>query len=122
MKAEIARRQSNTEKVIVFFRAHEGVWIDATAPEAFSRFAWRTRVSNAREIFCEEQGLCFPVPRGSALDSIENRTFTLDGRIVSEYRYRSNVMGRDADTFIRGDVRTGTLFPPAHPSGWQEQR
>jgi len=49
MKSEIERRQSNTERVADFLRAHVGRWIDASEFEALGgRQAWRTRISDCR--------------------------------------------------------------------------
>lgn len=37
-------------------------------------------------------------------------------------RYRPGALGREAGDFVKGDVTSGSLFPPEHLSGWQETR
>lgn len=99
MKAEIERRQSNTEKVVAYFRQHEGAWIGTmTLEQLGGRNAWRTRVSDARKVFISE---------GGDITNRQRRTVTVDatghkhvtGPIISEYRYLPDVVvGQMADT------------------------
>lgn len=53
---EVNRRKSATQQVIAFFESRPGIWIDAHELEQFARFAWRTRVSNARREFRKTGG------------------------------------------------------------------
>jgi acyl-coenzyme A synthetase/AMP-(fatty) acid ligase len=65
------------EKVIAFFAAHEGQWIDAIRFEQFGRQAWRTRISDARRrLVADGKG------------TIENRVLHLrNGSKRSQYRF-----------------------------------
>lgn len=108
-RPEIQRRQRNAAKVIAYFRAHQGEYVDVPTLERLGgRNAWRTRVSDARAVFCDELGWEWPVPKGGR-DPILNRQQRIvvvepDGRkhvsgaIISEYRYWPvESLGRAAD-------------------------
>lgn len=105
---EMDRRAGHASKVVAHFRAHRGIWIDSLELERIGgRHAWRTRVSDARAVFCRELGWPFPVKDGP--DPIQNRLRTVGDRMVSEYRYLEYVpLGRDAAEPI--PAATGLLF------------
>lgn len=96
LRAELERRKSNAQRMVVYFRANQGKWIDSRVLENVGgRNAWRTRVSNARKVFCLEMGWEFPVKDGP--DPIQNRQYNVGDLIVSEYRYWPHkALGRDA--------------------------
>lgn len=97
MKAEIERRQSNTEQVVAYFRQHEGAWIDTrTLEQVGGRNAWRTRVSDARKVFTAEGGEL--VNRQERILTFDEATghLTQVEAVISEYRYRPSVQ-RAAD-------------------------
>ncbi len=76
MKDELQRRQSNTDKVLAYFRLCPGEWIGTAMLEKLGgRNAWRTRVADARRIVKAEGG------------QIENRQYRCESVIVSEYRF-----------------------------------
>jgi hypothetical protein len=81
---EKARRKTDTQKVLAFVTANEFRWIPAEEFEQFARQAWRTRISDARKIVKREGG------------ELVNRCRRPGGKVVSEYRYRSQPLGRDA--------------------------
>lgn len=86
LTGEIARRQSNTAKVIELFRARPCRWIDW---QAFASLvgdrAYRTRISNAKKVFVKEGG------------TVESRTYPKGFAIITEYRYLPMApQGRDA--------------------------
>lgn len=82
---EARRRQSNTQKVVEHFRAHQGEWIDTrTLEQLGGRNAWRTRVANARKVFCLEMGWPYPV-EAEECDPIVNRLRHLGDSVISEY-------------------------------------
>ena len=82
MRDELARRETNTDRLRAFFLARPGQWVNAVELEPVAgRQAWRTRVSELRR----------QLERGG-LGTIENRQRR--GRVghdptwvVSEYRY-----------------------------------
>lgn len=103
--AECVRRRQKAAKVVAFFRARDGQWIVAVALEQFGRQSWRTRVSEARQVFAAEGGV------------LENRVRyvqTADGFVpISEYRYRPQALGRSAeDTWTAVPVRLPLLDGP----------
>jgi hypothetical protein len=76
---------SLTDRVVAYFRAHPGEWIDGRVLATVGgAYAWRSRVSDARR-----QGL-----------DIENRTRRVRNGLtswtVSEYRYRSGAVEQAA--------------------------
>lgn len=104
---EATRRQSATQRVIAFFAARPGIWIDAIViMEALpsARLAWRTRISDARKHFKKDGG------------DIENRQLRAGnvmerdaagqpvrlwlGSVRSEYRYvPQKAVGPSADQY-----------------------
>jgi hypothetical protein len=82
MRDELARRESNTQRLVAFFAARPYQWIDARELEQFGRQAWRTRLSNARI----EHHM-----------NIVNRLRRGDGVVLSEYCYQpAPVLVQDA--------------------------
>ena len=83
MKAELERRQSNTDKVLEVFRSRPLQWIEwAVFADLVGERAYRTRVSNAKKIITA-------IPNGAthAEGVIESRTYTCGPRIITEYRF-----------------------------------
>ncbi len=79
---ELARRQTNTDKVLALFRAKPMEWIDAHDIALVGGFmAWRTRVADARAI-------------------AENSGWTIEWnkQRYSMYRYRPIPQGPSAET------------------------
>ncbi len=89
MKAEIERRQSNTDKVLRMFRADPQQWISwSDFAYLVGERAYRTRISNAKKVIEKEGG------------TVESRTFKEGPRIITEYRYLPYVpLGRPADQY-----------------------
>jgi hypothetical protein len=120
---EFQRRHSHTNTVLDYFRAHPGQWVDMRTLERLGgRNAWRTRVSNARKVFCAELGWDFPIQDGP--DPIRNRQqriltyneatghLTQVEQVISEYMYWPHrPLGPDA-----GEPRERLLFD-THPRG-----
>jgi len=68
-------RQSLTERLAAYFRAHSGEWIDGRVLATIAgAYAWRTRTSELR--------------KAPYLMTIENRTRRVQGYTESCYRYR----------------------------------
>src|SRR5690348_4960572 len=89
MRDEIARRQSNVQKLREFFVARPGEWIPAADLEVAGRQAWRTRVSELR-VKLERDGH----------GTIENRIAKTATATASFYRYLPHVpLARDAADF-----------------------
>lgn len=84
---EIQRRQSHTAKVIQVFRDCPRHWIIWTRfRDLVGERAYRTRISNAKEVFEAEGG------------TVESRTYPCGAEIVTEYRYLDHQpLGRSAD-------------------------
>ena len=110
LTAERERRASNTAKVVGLFRANQGHWIDSRELEkAGGRLAWRTRIAEARRIFCQELGWPYPIPKGGRdpITNQQSRILTFDEatghctqveQVISEYRYLPyESLGRSAD-------------------------
>src|SRR3954464_9796700 len=87
LRAELQRRESNTEKGLAIFRASPRGWISWTVfADAVGERAYRTRISNAKKHLKLEGG------------TIESRTFKDGLRIVTEYRFLDyQPLGRPAD-------------------------
>lgn len=69
---------SLTDRIVAYFLAHQNVWIDGAELALIGgRYAWRTRVSDARQ-------------RGYAIENRKRTVQTASGSTVtvSEYRYR----------------------------------
>lgn len=114
MNAEITRRHADTEKVLALVRSRAGQTLHWNRFAKISPLAWRTRLSDARKVLCEEQGLPWPIPKRGIDPLAWNGSIRRSG-----YRYQSNALGgRDAGSFIPGNPETGSLFD-THPSGWQ---
>jgi hypothetical protein len=76
MKDELERRHTNTDLVVLLFRAYPGKWISTQELERVGgRQAWRSRTSDARKIFRKTGG------------NIENRQTRTKHGVISEYRY-----------------------------------
>jgi hypothetical protein len=111
MKAEIARRHADTDKVLALVRARDGQTLHWRRFFAIAPLAWRSRIANAREVFCHEQGLPYPIPKGGRDPLAWNGSITRSG-----YKYSSNPLGgRDASAYVPGNIETGSLFPDLHP-------
>lgn len=91
MKTEISRRQNYAEQLEAFLRARPGAWIAAVDFEQFGRQAWRTRLSEVRQVIEAEGGVIENRQRRVPLGASET-SYT----ILSEYRYRPQALGRDA--------------------------
>lgn len=114
MNAEIERRHADTEKVLALVRSRDGQTLHWRRFFLIAPQAWRTRISNAREVLCREQGLPFPVPKHGIDPLAWNGSIRRSG-----YRYSSNALGgREAATFVPGNPDTGTLFD-THPGAYQ---
>ncbi len=114
---EFARRKRACQALAEFFRARPGEWIDIPTLETQAgRGGWRTRVSEVRRMWVE--------PEGGTLENKIEYVETADGLVpISRYRYLSyRALRREAGDFVKGDVTSGSLFPPEHLSGWQETR
>ena len=96
MKDELDRRRSHVEQLRELFEASPNVWIPAIDLERpGGRQAWRTRTSELRQRLERENA-----------GTIENRYKTVNGAVVSEYRYLPHKpLGRDA-----GEYRAVNLF------------
>jgi hypothetical protein len=97
MSDEHARRQSSRDAVAAHFKAHPGEWINASELETIGgRYAWRTRVSEARRQL------------GMTIENHQERTAMSDGGVFvrSLYRYLEHApIGPPADQY-----REQTLF------------
>lgn len=80
MKAELARRESNTDRVLALFQSRPLEWLTPREIAAVGGFsAWRSRVADARAL-AEQDG------------------FTIEWNheiATSAYRYRPVKLGRD---------------------------
>ena len=86
---EAERRHSYRLQVEAYFRRHPNEWIPAsTLMTVGGRCAWRTRTSDARNVFETEGGV------------LQNQqTRCADGSVLSEYRYIAYTpVARDATT------------------------
>ena len=100
MKAEIARRISNTDRVEAFLKQQPSVWIHASDFEPIGgRQAWRSRIAECR------------TQRGMTIENRQDRA--PDGRIAASwYRYLPyQPLGRDASDY----TETLPLFDQGHP-------
>lgn len=123
MKSEIARRQSNAEKVLALFRARPTTWIDwQEFAELVGVRAYRTRVSDARKIVEAEGGTIETRDkRGiTGLERDEEHTpAVLYLGFTTQYRFLPYVpIARAAETRIAPPTAL-PLFPDLHPGGWQ---
>lgn len=84
MKVEIARRQNYAEQLEAFLRARPGIWIAAVTFEQFGRQAWRTRLSEVRQVIEAEGGTIENRQRRVPLGPCTTTSYT----ILSEYIYR----------------------------------
>lgn len=114
MHTEHERRHADTEKVLALVRARDGQTLHWKRFAKISPLAWRTRLSDARKVLCDEQQLPWPIPKRGVDPLAWNGSIRRSG-----YRYSSNALGgRDAATCIPGNIETGNLFD-LYPSGWQ---
>lgn len=114
MNTEIQRRHADTAKVLDLVRAREGQTLHWRRFFAIAPLAWRSRIANAREVLCKEQGLPYPIRKGGRDPLAWNGSIKRSG-----YRYQSNpLVGRDAASFVPGNPLTGCLFD-LHVPGWQ---
>lgn len=118
LSAELARRQTHTDKVLELLRAQPNTWLSWQAFAALVGVrAYRTRVSNARKVL-EAEGDCvetrqvpaIAVERGA--DRLPSRMFVGPGD--TQYRYLPQApIGRDAT--VPDPAASGLLFS-LHPN------
>ncbi len=104
MRSEIERRQSLADRLAAYFEARPHRTLTHADLVAQVGENFRSRISELRK-------------RGMVIERIDTKA--ADGSAgYGSYRYRSNVLGRDAATFVSIDAPL-PLFPDPHPGAFQ---